>query len=165
MLPTIVNECSQFLTESDGNYIIKNLPRTHQGFAKIKVRLGKRKTKFTESFNRAFETTKHDLHHRAIFAYTNDSLLQEDSNLEPFFIFPINGYEFIYNPMVCNSSEDYSKINMSSDLITDLLKLSYQTGTLSEALQFKCEIVFYGIPYYYAIRQSLIEDYHNFINT
>ena len=165
MIPTIENECSEFLAASEGHYIIKNLPIRHQGFAKVKVRLGKSRTDFSKSFNKAFEDTRHGLHESAIFGYTDVSLISETSSLESFYIFPINGFKFIYNPEVEDSSEDYTNIGMSGDFITDLLQLSYRTGSLDEAMKSKCEIIFYGIPYYYALRKSIVSDYMEFFSS
>lgn len=165
MLPTIETECSEFLDASHGHYIVKNLPMRHQGFTKVKVRLGKSRTDFSENFNKAFEDTRHGLHESAIFGYTDPELLHSTSDMESFYIFPINGFKFLYNPVVSDSTEDYTNMGLSGDLITDLLQMSYQTGTLSEAMKSKCEIIFYGIPYYYALRRSIVEDYASFITT
>ena len=163
MIPTIENECSEFLDSSNGHYIVKNLPIHHQGFAKVKVRLGKAKTDFAESFNRAFESTRHGLHESAIFGYTDAGLLHPNNSTELFYIFPINGFKFIYNPVVEDSNTDYNGV--SGELVSDLLQLSYQTGTLSEAMKSKCEIIFYGIPYYYALRKSIVTDYAEFFSS
>lgn len=165
MIPTIANECSEFLDASNGHYIVKNLPNHHQGFTKVKVRLGKSRTDFSKSFNKAFEETRHGLHESAIFGYTDIDLLTESPATELFYIFPINGFKFIYNPEVENSDVDYTNIGVSGDLITDLLQLSYQTGSLREAVKSKCEIIFYGIPYYYALRESIVTDYVEFFGS
>jgi hypothetical protein len=163
MIPTISNECSQFLTESNGNYLVKQLPSAYQGFSKVKVRLGKNKKGFVENFNRAFEDRRPSLHQRAIFAHANINLLQEtQERTEPFYIFPIDGYSIMFNPAVTDSSTDYTeyeKLHIDGDIVSDQLKMSYQSGSLSEALRSNCEIIIYGIPYYYALRSSLIEDY------
>lgn len=168
MIPTIASECSQFISESDGKCLVKNLPHAYQGFSKVKVRLKRQKTDFIENFNEAFKTKSHDLHQRAIFAYTNVEILSEESGYEPFYIFPINGYRIIFNPLVQNSQNDYKayeKLSIDGDMVADQLKLSYEAGSLTEALSAKCEIVIYGVPYYYAIRSSLIEDYKLFFGT
>jgi hypothetical protein len=167
MIPTIANECSQFISESDGKYLVKNLPVSYQGFSKVKVRFKKQTTDFIENFNEAFKNKSHDLHQRAIFAYTDISLLTENRQQEPFYIFPINGYKVLFNPLVQNSENDfqsYEDLSIDGDIITDQLKISYEAGSLCEAMDSNCEVVLYGIKYYYAIRSSLISDYKLFFS-
>lgn len=169
MIPTISNECSQFLRESEGRYLIKNLPCKYEGFARVKVRVSKGKTKFTESFNSAFENKKYHLHQRSIFAYTDYSILTEMSapNKEPFYVFPIDGYEVLFNPVVQSIRTDYKEfeqLHIDGRLVEDQLKMSYKAGTLREAIDSHCEVIIYGISHYYALRASLVEDYATFFN-
>jgi hypothetical protein len=163
MIPTIKNECSEFLDDCKGNYIVKNLPMGYQGFAKVKVRVKKTKTKFAENFNKAFESKKHSLHNRSVLGYSDISLLENNVETEPFYIFPINGYKFIYNPEIENSIIDYDNLGLSGNFISELLEMSYRTGNLTEAISSKCEIIFYGVPYYYALRRSLITEYYSYV--
>jgi hypothetical protein len=165
MLPTISTECSQFLDDANGKYLVRSLPKKYEGFVKVKVRLKKQKTDFIESFNKAFKNKRSDLHQRAIFTYGDINTLKIEENEEPFFIFPINGYKLIFNPVVNHVQEDYSaydKLSIEPDIISEQLKMSYRSGTLVEALNAKCEIVVYNIPYYYAVRASLVQNYLNF---
>lgn len=162
MIPTIANECSQFITESTGRYVVKNLPKKYQGFSKVKVRVGKTKDKISENFNIAFKDRSYKIHERAIFAYTNINLLTNENDKEPFYIFPIDGYKILYNPEVKNLQTAYESIEIDNDLMTDVLSMSYDSGELSEVISHQCEIIFYSIPYYYAIRSSLVDDYHAF---
>lgn len=170
MIPTISKECAQFLQESNGQCLIKKLPVKYQGFARVKVRLSKGKTEFTENFNRAFQTKTHELHQRSIFAYTDMEVVLESIDspkMEPFYIFPVDGYKVLFNPAVQNSQTDYGdydQLHIDGQLVTDQLKLSYKAGTLKEATESNCEVIIYGIPYYYAFRASLIEDYNLFFN-
>jgi hypothetical protein len=162
ILPTIKKECSDFLNESNGEYIVKNLPKNYDGFAKVKVRLGKKSTKFSKNFNTAFRDKMSKLYQRAIFTYTDISKLESIIIEEPFFIFPINGYKYIFNPEIEDSKKDYNELNINDILIAELLELSYQNNNLNEAFNYKCEIIFYNISYYYAIRASIVEDYKLF---
>lgn len=170
MIPTISKECGQFLRESNGQYLIKALPTIYQGFAKVKVRISKRTSNFAENFNRAFENKKYHLHQRSIFVYTSAGTLTEmdtTSDVEPFYIFPTDGYKVLFNPTVKNIGDDYSdydQLHIDGQLVSDQLKLSYQAGTLQEATKSNCEVIIYGISYYYALRASLIEDYKLFFN-
>lgn len=167
MIPTISKECQQFLTESDGHYLVKYLPSVYEGFSKVKVRLGKNKTEFTENFNRAFEDTRPLLHQRAIFAYTDMAALGVcEPSLEPFYVFPVDGYKVLFNPAVKAQSDymEYDQLHIDGDIVSDQLKMSYQSGQLLEAIGARCEIIIYGISHYYALRSSLIEDYSLFFN-
>ena len=38
MLPTLAYECSEFLLESGGKPLLKNLPKRSDGFVRVKVR-------------------------------------------------------------------------------------------------------------------------------
>lgn len=158
MIPVIASECSQFLSECNDNYIIKPLPKTYHGFCKVKVRFGNRQNDFTDSFNEAFKDNSRELHKRAIFAYTDNRIVSASDDEDPFYIFPINGYKLLYNPIIQNSEEAYSDIGINNALITELLKLSYTSGNLAEAFSHNCEIIIYNIPYYYAIRSSILDD-------
>lgn len=170
MIPTISRECSQFLKESNGQCLIKKLPKEYQGFARVKVRISKGRTGLIENFNRAFKEETHELHQRSIFAYTNMQMVEESIDspkLEPFYVFPIDGYKIMFNPAVQNlhtDYEDYDQLHIDGELVADQLKLSYYTGTLLEATKSNCEVIIYGIPYYYALRASLIDNYNTFFN-
>lgn len=170
MIPTLVDECSEFLIESKGKFLLKNLPKTYEGFKKIKVRKKKNlKNAFAPSFNHTFNSYN-DLLNRAIFV---NSLEPENNDKEPFYIFPINGYRFMYNTQVNNIKLEYedffSKLNSwlneddSKKVFSDIIKNHFISDNLDYAIRSKCEILFYGINYYYAIRKSLIDDYKKFI--
>jgi hypothetical protein len=161
MIPTITEECLEFLRESKGNYLVKNLPKVYMGFTKVKVRINRKKTPFIENFNRAFEDTRKDFYGSSIFAYSDESLLTNEKEKEPFYIFPVDGYKFVYNPQVLKASEELDKPELK-EVVTDLVTLSYKTSKLNEALSNDCEIIVYGVPYYYAVRKSLVENYYSF---
>ena len=89
------------------------------------------------------------------------------TEFEPFYVFPIDGYKILFNPVVQNSQTDYKQydtLDIDDQLVTDQLRLSYRTGTLHEATALNCEVIVYGISHYYALRASLIEDYKLFFN-
>jgi len=173
MLPTIEKECSIFLKESNGYPLLKNLPTNNDGFRKVKVRKKKNVSdNLTNVFNETFKDYN-DLLQRAIFAYTIISFdPSEDLEYEPFYIFPINGYKFLYAEGVVNTTESY-KNTLDKLLETygengiktfqELLKYQYSFTKLGDALNSYSEIIIYDIPYYYAIRYSLIEDYQKFV--
>ena len=157
----IRTECSQFLEESSGIPIHKILPNTYDDIQKVKARFKKKTDDVTNCFNKAFEHEASNLRQRAIFAYTTPPIITEDLDL--FYIFPINHYKILYSPEVTHSNSNYkqvidtlfetfSDINEATDIITDILKYTYSTQNLYEGLTSSAEIIFHGIPYYYAVR-------------
>lgn len=172
MLPTLVKECNQFLQISDGNPLIKNLPIHNDGFRKVKVRKKKNiKEDFVELFNEVFEDHE-DLYQRAIFASSNTVTPNITDQIEPFYIFPIDGFKFMYAENVSNTSDTYKEIfdklmqNLDNtqgiELFSDVLRFNYKKDNLAQGIKTGAEIIIYGIPYYYAIRKSLIDDYKQF---
>lgn len=166
--------CSQFIEESGGRPLMKNLPSEYGDFHKVKVRKRKKrkedKEEFAEVFNEAFEDELRDLRERAVFANGEVSFEPADTKEEePFYIFPIDGYRFMYSKEVENSSEDYQTVfeavfeelgaDKGSEIITELLKFTYNTNNLQEGIEQGSEIILYNIPYFYAIRTSTVDDY------
>jgi hypothetical protein len=173
MLPTIETECSQFLRESYGFPLLKNLPVEGDGFRKVKVRKKKNlKNDVVEAFNGTFNQHA-DLMQRSVFAYGRSAFAQvSDITLEPFYIFPTDGYKFLYAEQVSNTTEAYrdtlSKLvetygEEGIKTFQDVLKYQYTFENLAEGLSSKSEIIIYGIPYYHAVRASLIENYSEFL--
>lgn len=170
MLPTLAYECSEFLMESRGQPLLKNLPKNRDGFSKVKVRHQKMTNTFVESFNGAFSDAHTKLLQRSVLATgQNGFVLSESADLEPFYIFPVNGYRYMYNPVA--STKDYNDTfntllntigDSASDILKDLLKYDYVFDNLSEGICNGSEIIFYGIPYYFALRKSLVDDYTKF---
>lgn len=157
----IRTECSQFLEESGEIPLHKILPTTYNDIQKVKARFKKKTDEVSNYFNKAFETETSNLRQRAIFAYTTPPTITEDLDL--FYVFPINQYKFLYSPEVTNSNSNYkqvidtlfetfSDVNEATEIITDLLKYTYSAQNLYEGLSSSAEIIFYGIPYYYAVR-------------
>jgi hypothetical protein len=174
MLPTIEKECSTFLQESGGFPLLKNLPINNDGFRKVKVRKKKNlKSNIVNAFNDTFKE-HNDLLQRSIFAHGMNAFIpSNDRQLEPFFIFPINGYKFLYADNVNNTTEAY-KDTLSKLIETygsagirtfqEVLKFQYTFENLIGGLTSGSEIIIYDIPYYYAIRYSLIENYESFVS-
>lgn len=170
---SIIRECSDFLKESNGQALIKFLPKKGQDSRKVKVRK-RRKTEnssFDSSFNNVFITHK-DLRQRSIFASGQSSQNAQgfdDVLSEPFYIFPINGYKFIYSPDVFNSAVQYKEVlerfdrvlgkAEAIDVFSEVLKYDYLSTKLAEGIALGCEIIIYGIPHYYAIRKSTLTNY------
>lgn len=164
----ITQQCSQYLQESANLPLLKALPVSYANFQKVKVRLQKHKDPINEVFDKAFGKEFYNLRQRAIFANGTSCELRE--GFEEFYVFPTNGYKFLYSKVVSNSSTDYRHVidtlvesfddqSQATEIITDLLKMSYSTQHLSEGIESGSEVIFYGIPFYYAIRTSAVDSY------
>lgn len=171
MLPTLTYECSEFLMESGGQPLLKNLPKTLDGFVKVKVRHRRTTDSFIENFNNAFTDERSRLLQRSVFAHGAASFIPStDCNLEPFYIFPVDGFRYMYNPSAASTSEykaTFEKLitnigDSAPELFQKLLKYDYVFDKLSEGIVGGSEIIFYGIPYYFALRKSIIDDYESF---
>jgi hypothetical protein len=167
-LPTLQSECADFMHEASGAMLLKNLPKTYDGFRKVKIRKRNVNEVFVEAFNRSFADHK-NLFQRAMFANGASSFVARNDDTEPFYVFPINGYRFIYNPIVTNAFKQYKsdvdylskKISRAAtvDMFAKVIKQSYVSDDLQHGIQTGAEIIIYGVPYYYAIRKSLLDDF------
>lgn len=166
-------ECSQFLQEAAGFPLLKALPSSYASVHKVKVRLQKRRDQVTDVFERAFGSSFTNLRQRAIFTYPKTPPLLEE-NTEPFYVFPVNGYQFLYSKEVTNSSRDYQAVfdklceqfndhQAASDIVTELLTYTYTSSSLYEGIVSNSEIILYGIPCYYALRVSACPDYSSLL--
>lgn len=171
---TLRSNCSQFIQESAGLPLYRNLPSTYAAVQRVKVRAKKRPSVVGEALNRAFEDSYQNISQRAIFAHPS-FLAEQDYDSEPYYVFPINGYKFIYSKEVSESTSGYQEVmstlieqlkdeQTANDLVSDLLKFTYTSRNLSEGINSGCEIILYGIPYYYAVRCSAYPDYARIIS-
>jgi hypothetical protein len=174
MLPTIKKECSQFLKESNGFPLLKNLPSDNDGFRRVKVRKKKNlNSDLVSVFNETFNE-HNQLMQRSIFAHGMNAFQPIiNDEVEPFFIFPIDGYKFLYAESVSDTTAIYKSTldklieafgETGIKTFKEVLKYQYTFNKLDEGLITNSEIILYNIPYYYAIRYSLIENYADFVN-
>ncbi len=172
----IIHEsCQQFIGESAGNPMVKLLPWGTDNIKKVKIRKRKNSTTFSNSFNEAFANEMYELRERSLFANGIDFLKDNNSQpkVEPFYVFPINGYDYIYSKETTDSYEKYSTAfdtileelggRSAEQIFADLLKFSYTSENLDEGLQSGAEIIMYGIPYYYAIKKSTVSNYQDIL--
>jgi len=169
-LGLIKKKCSVFLKESEGLPIVRSLPHTYEDFQKVKVRKRKQSNTFSNTFNGAFKHELNDLRERAIFVNglgTEMRNVEESTDL--FYVFPINGYKFLYSTEVENSTKSYKQVfesifdqlneDSAKDVFIDLLRFSYISEDLAAGITAGAEIILYGIPYYYVIRESCVDNY------
>lgn len=170
---TINEECSQFLGNAKGLFLCKQLPATTTVLSgtflqKVKVRHRRQEDRVTEAFTKAFNT---NLRQRAIFASAEPPAM-EGCNTS--YIFPINGFKFLYSKEVKNSSADYQHVldtlferledDKAVEIVTDIVKYTYVRENLVEGIQSNSEIIFYGIPYYYALPVEICPSYDELLN-
>jgi len=175
MLPTLEKECSEFLKASNGYPLLKNLPLNNDGFRKVKVRKKKNiNSDIVKIFNETFNDHTDLIMQRSIFAHGPSGFKPSDNpNFAPFYIFPTDGFKFLYAQDVAETTETYKDTlsvlidHYGKDGIQtfkDVLKYQYTFDDLEKGLRTKTEMIIYDIPYYYAINYFLIEDYANFIS-
>lgn len=159
----IKNECSQFIQESGGLPLTKTLSENTPTIKKVKVRHRKGKHVLGEMLDNTFDEA---LQSKAVFCSPHD----EDNQ---YYIFPPNGYQFLYSNEIKDSSIHsqyiYDQILQSlneedaTSIFKEMLKISYTNENLFEGLQSKSEIILFDIPYFYAISTDAI-DYPSFLN-
>ena len=99
-----------------------------------------------------------------------------EANLDPFYVFPVNGYEFLYSREVGDSTESYRQVfesifdtwgdeETATDIVNDLLRFTYVSEDLSTGINTGAEIIFYSIPHYFAIRESCVESYDSLLTS
>lgn len=165
ILRKIAKECSSFLCDSQNLPVYKSLPDTYDNIQKIKVRKHRQTTKFSQTFNEAFEDDVRDLRQRAVFTNSKNTDLTEGADL--FYVFPKNGFKFMYCTEVTQSDSDYQQVfdslfeqfddDKAEQMIHDLLKFTYVRENLVEGIKKEVEVLFYNIPYYYAARADVFE--------
>lgn len=162
--------CSRFMQESAGLPVFRALPSAGEDFRRVKVRYHKRSDSISELFNAALESVAPNLMPRGIF--TQPSVMELEEGYDPFYVFPVNGYRFLYSKGVQNSNINFrtmvaeleEKVDGAHELTRDLIKYTYVTENLEEGIRSDSEIIFFNIPCYYAIRCSAVKSYSSLIN-
>lgn len=168
-LGRINSECKDFILKSLGTPMTRYLSSHYDDIDKVKLRKQKKDTKFTETFNHAFKDYTHDLRQRALIANTTTN----DPDTKQFYMFPINGFKYMYCTSVNNSSVQYQQVfetildaledEQAIDTFKDLLKFSYTSSCLAEGLRAKAEIIIYNIPYCYSVAVEKYPDYNELL--
>lgn len=161
IIDMLSTECSQFIEEAQGNMLFRALPVEYQSVTKVKVRQ-KKSDVVGALFNEAFDEQYPNLRQRAIF--TRGELTDIHEGTQPFFVFPIDGYKFMYNTKVANSKDEHQVVfdsivetldqDQGLELIADMLKFTYSHSHLVEGITSGAEVVLYNTPYYYAVRAT-----------
>jgi len=165
---TLKAKCTQFLHESAALPLYKLLPKTYGDFHRVKVRQKHVEDEVSEAFNRALGEQFRNLRQRAIFASGVQPTPTDDT--EPFYVFPVDGYKFLYSKEVKDSNNDYKLVigtlfeqlednTKVIEIVTDVLKYTYVRENLAEGIVSDSEIILYGIPCYYAVRVAKVPPY------
>lgn len=173
MLPTILlKECSEFLEKSNGRPLYKVLPSTYGGFKKIKIRKkSKHKSEIEKYFDLAFYGIYKDLRLRSMLAHLKKPTVETPETHEVYYVFPKNGFKVIYNSEI-GDYENYikeledkvSKCENKDLILKELFSFSYNTVDFSDIDCYNDnDLLIYNIPYYYAIKGSLIDNYSEFV--
>lgn len=172
-LQPIVRNCSQYLNEAGSLPLLKNLPASYAPIQRVKVRLQKRKDQVSEAFNAAFGEQFSNIRERAVFA--SPRYLPSLIGQEPFYVFPIDGYQYFYSKEVLNSGLEYKNVidtlveNIgdgieATSIVSDLLKFTYESTGLQEGIQHGSEIIIYNIPMFFAVKSSACKGYEKLIH-
>ena len=170
MIPnSIKTECSQYLNllPTPDSWLMKPMKSNTGMSSKIKIRHKKVKAEYEAEINNVFSSEHQKLLQRCLIAYTSNKSLNLNDDMTLYYVFPINGFKFMYNPIIDYSLQQYDdlldKLNdMGSskrDIFYNTIKLSFKSDSLIEANQNSCEIIFYNIPYYYAIQKEYFENF------
>lgn len=164
-------DCSRFLREAHDLPLLKALPSGYTNFKKIKVR--KKKSQINTPLNRVFRNTVGiDLYETTMFASKNTSI-NDTFNMDLFYVFPVDKYKFLYSLEVKNTSISYGTLletltevmgsTSSEQVVSELIELNYVQDNLADGIKSGSEIVFFGIPKYYAVRCSVFNSYEKLL--
>lgn len=168
----IRSECGRFIRDSGGLPLVKDLPSYYENFKKVKVR--KKRLAENSILNNIFgEALGVELYMMSLIARGAGNEVPTGPDLESFYIFPVDKYKFLYCTEVKNISVNYGELidtlseKMSlaeiEEVIGTLLKLTYTHDDLEEGIRSGAEIVFFGVPRYYAIKRSAVSSYDSLI--
>jgi len=158
----IQKKCEQFIRESKGVPLLKNLPSWYEDTKKVKVRHKSNIPIIGTLLNKAFN---HKIYQRAVFANGPQSfkpiLNERVADFDIFYVLPPNGYSFLYNEMYSESAIDKLQ-DVEESLGTELVRFNFRHNELHRGLTGNAQILLYDIPYFYCVRASLI-DYNELI--
>jgi len=163
----IVRECSDFLKSSSGNPLVRMLPKDGPAMRTVKIRQKKTATRFDEAFNTVFSDHP-NVRQRCVFTngvHTHSN----DPTLDEFYIFPKDGFRFMYSTSVVDSSQQYGNVfdNLNEamapgnaiETISQILEFDYRSDNLLTGILTGCEIIIFGCPSYYAINRDSVKSY------
>jgi len=170
-LQNIKDNCSQFLLESKGIPTFKLLSNSYEELSKVKVRHKKKETLVSHTMDYANDAK---IYNRSVFTYGNNFPTPLEDNKQIYYVFPTDGYEYLYSTSVKHSDtsiramffEFLEKLepqdsNKIPGLISDLLNFTYTNKNLCDGLYHENEILFYNISCFYVVAQNKYPKYND----
>jgi len=158
--------CQQFLEESHGLPLVKWFTKSYPDVHRVKVRKKKNKGEFDTIFNETFYEQYPSLRQRSIIV--NQTQVKDK---EPYFVFPSDGFKFIYSPTITDSKIQYGTTfddvtkslskETGKEIFKDILTYGYTDDSLKKAIVESAEIIVYNIPFFYVVRCNI--DYNNLL--
>jgi len=170
ILDNIRTECSDYLSEMSVYPALKAFNDHGRYIRKVKVRHKKNPTGFIRVIGDALQKEHQDIHVRCVIANGPHGSVP---GKKTHYIFPRNGFKFLFNPRVNNHEEyrdSYVKLlkldlKYTLEMMEDSIEYAY-TGddtSLSNALKSRKEIIFYNMPYYYSVSTEKYPCYNELI--
>lgn len=153
-LSLLRSQCSQFLRESSLP-LIKTLPST-KAFYKLKARYRKQDP-IAENINNALQIP--------LLLEKSVVVNNASDHLTKFYVFPINGYKFIYSDNIKESTQLFTMYNIinNTELYANIIQDLTHNHNINEAIQSNNQIMLYNIPYCYCVNSNAIESYKNLL--
>ena len=158
--------CQQFLEESHGLPLIKWFTTEYPNVHRVKMRKRKNGGDFDTVFNEAFYEQYPSLRQRSIII--NQTPVE---GKEPYFVFPSDGFKFMYSPTITDSKAQYGSTyddvttslseETGKEIFKDILTYGYVDDSLEKAIVESAEIIVYNIPFFYVVRCNM--DYDNLL--
>lgn len=170
------NSCDQYISMNESP-LLKNVLGKEEAFARIKVRFHRRTSDFISVFNDVLAQKYNipNLHQRSVFANGTTSFVPLEE-ATPYYVFPINGFKFMYSPSIQSSDNEYRSIfetllekcdgdePQAASFLKDLMSYNYVSEDLEQGVVDGCEIILYNIPYYYAVNAVNFPDYQELLD-
>lgn len=152
--------CSQYIVESKQIPLYRNLSSSLPDVTRVKIRHKKNASTINQVFAEAFAPKVRE---RSLFAKSTTSYKE---NTEPYYIFPINGYKYLYSLDIKDSNHEYNNLcetlyssfdqEQATDVFSDMLRFTYHSDKLYQGIINESEILFYDIPAFYAVKVSSV---------
>ncbi len=160
--------CTDYLTKSGGLPLFKMLPSTYSSFHRVKIRQKRMYDTISKIFDEALDQKL--LRQKCLCC--SGAIQNKAAQIEePFYVFPINGFEFAYSTNVKNSAQEYSSVlevltnhvDSADDIAIDLIRSTYARTDLNKGIKSGSEILIYNIPFYFAAKVSSFPNYSYFL--
>jgi len=176
IIQRIRDECGEYLSMAGPYPSIKRLSGDEASYhRKVKVRHKKNPTGVIRLLGKAMEHEARNIHMRCVSVNGPDikEALSKNDASELYYIFPINGFRYLYNNRV-DTFEQYQKTlkallesktitrESAVQLVIDSMSYTYSKFDikLKEALKTSKEVIFYNMPYYYAVSVKKYPSYY-----